>query len=241
VKESVLVYAAGSLRTALTDIARFFETKTGTPVRCEFGASGLLKDRILVGEAAQVFASANMEHPQTLVRAGKAGSVAVFARNRLCALVASALPSDFDLLAFMLDPAVKLGTSTPKADPGGDYAWEVFRRADAIKPGSFEVLSRKALQLTGGPNSSAPPRDRSVYGALVADGSADIFLTYCTNVMLAVKEQPQLRAVALPPALSVAAEYGVAVINGAPARASEFVDFLRGPEGQSVLRGFGFQ
>jgi ABC-type molybdate transport system substrate-binding protein len=34
------------------------------------------------------------------------------------------------LLARMLEPAVKLGTSTPKADPAGDYAWRVFAQAD---------------------------------------------------------------------------------------------------------------
>jgi molybdate transport system substrate-binding protein len=28
----------------------------------------------------------------------------------------------------MLDRGVKLGTSTPKADPSGDYAFEVFRK-----------------------------------------------------------------------------------------------------------------
>jgi molybdate transport system substrate-binding protein len=28
------------------------------------------------------------------------------------------------LLDRMLDSSVKLGTSTPKADPSGDYAWE---------------------------------------------------------------------------------------------------------------------
>jgi ABC-type molybdate transport system substrate-binding protein len=35
------------------------------------------------------------------------------------------------------DEDVSTGTSTPKADPSGDYAWERFRKADAIKEGSF--------------------------------------------------------------------------------------------------------
>jgi len=30
------------------------------------------------------------------------------------------------VLATMLDPRLKLGTSTPKADPSGDYALDVF-------------------------------------------------------------------------------------------------------------------
>jgi molybdate transport system substrate-binding protein len=239
--ETVLVYAAGSLRPAFTEIGRNFEADAGTSVQFEFGASGLLKDRIVAGEPAQVFASANTEHPQELLKTGKAQSVAVFARNQLCALVAPTVPADVDLLAAMLNPTVKLGTSTPKADPSGDYAWEVFRKADAIKPGSFNALSRKALQLTGGPHSATPPPDRTVYGMLVAENKADIFLTYCTNATLAMKEQPQLRVLDLPPALAVGAEYGVAVMSGAPASASQFVDFLRGTKGQSILRKFGFR
>ena len=66
------VYAAGSLRAAMTDLARAFEQQGGAPVRLTFGASGLLKDRIEAGEPAQVFASANMTHPEALRTAGKA-------------------------------------------------------------------------------------------------------------------------------------------------------------------------
>ena len=65
-------------------------------------------------------------------------------------------------------PGVKLGTSTPRADPAGDYAWEVFRKADKLKPGAFAALEKKALQLTGGPNATAAP-GRTIYGVLVAE------------------------------------------------------------------------
>ena len=65
----------------------------------------------------------------------------LFARNRLCALVKPGLKADSaTLLERMLEPAVKLGISTPKADPSGDYAFEVFGKADAIKPGARAVL-----------------------------------------------------------------------------------------------------
>jgi molybdate transport system substrate-binding protein len=54
-----------------------------------------------------------------------------FARNKLCALVKPGLAVDgTTLLERMLDKDVKVGTSTPKADPSGDYAFEVFRRAE---------------------------------------------------------------------------------------------------------------
>ena len=123
-------------------------------MQAKYGPSGTLKDEIAGGAQAEVFASANMEHPQALAKAGKSGPVVLFARNRLCALVRPGLAvASATLLERMLDAGVKLGTSTPRADPSGDYAWEVFRKADKLKPGAFAALEKKALQLTGGPNS----------------------------------------------------------------------------------------
>ena len=59
----VRLYAAGSLRAAMNEIATAFTAATGAKVSAEFGASGLLRDRIAKGEPADVFASANMEPP----------------------------------------------------------------------------------------------------------------------------------------------------------------------------------
>ena len=176
--DTVQLYAAGSLRGALTDVAKAFEAKTGDKVVAKFGASGLLKDEIAGGAAAQVFASANVEHPQALHDANKSGPVVRFARNQMCALANPLLKVDGEnLLVRMLDPLVKLGISTPKADPSGDYAIEIFRKAEAIKPGARAELEKKARQLTGSPASAVPPAGLPVYGWLVAEGKADIFLT----------------------------------------------------------------
>lgn len=90
------------------------------------------------------------------------------------------------LVQRLLDPAVRVGTSTPKADPSGDYAWQMFERIE--KPGvanALATLSGKALQLTGGPNSPPPAKNRNVYGMLVGDGAADVSVTCCTNAVLA--------------------------------------------------------
>ncbi len=126
----VLLHAAGSLRDALTDVAKAFETSSGERVRQKYGASGTLRDTIASGERAEVFASANMAHPHSLAQAGKAGPAVLFARNRLCALVKPGLAVTADnLLERMLSVDIKLGTSTPKADPSGDYAFEVFGKA----------------------------------------------------------------------------------------------------------------
>ena len=164
-----------------------------------------------------------MEHPQALHDANKSGPVVLFARNTLCALVKTGLNvNSTNLLDRMLDPNVKLGTSTPKADPSGDYAFEVFRKAEKIKPGAQAMLEKKAFQLTGGNSSAAPPTGRVVYGWHVAEGRADIFLTYCTNALAAQKENPGQQIVALPDDLAVGADYGLTVMNGAPPAAQRF-------------------
>ncbi|MEP7301558.1 MAG: substrate-binding domain-containing protein [Caldimonas sp.] len=79
----VAVFAAGSLRAALVDAGRAFESaQPGAPIAFTFGASGLLKDRLAAGENADVFASANrdgLDHPSRYqtARAGPAASSAV--------------------------------------------------------------------------------------------------------------------------------------------------------------------
>ena len=237
----VLLHAAGSLREALTDIAREFEAAGFGSVQARFGPSGILRDEIVRGESAEVFASANMEHPRALAEAKRSGPVVLFARNRLCALVRPGLEvAPQSLLDRMLDPQIRLGTSTPKADPSGDYAWQVFRRADRSNPGACVVLEGKALQLTGGPSSASSTQGRSIYGELVAQGVADIFLTYCTNAHAARRENPSQQIVQLPEALAVGAEYGLTVIKTALAPARNFAEFVLSEQGQRTLAKHGF-
>jgi ABC-type molybdate transport system substrate-binding protein len=240
-QETVLLYAAGSLRGALNEVVTGFTGATGIKVEAKYGPSGLLRDEIAGGAKAEVFASANMSHPESLAKANKSGPVTMFARNRLCALVKPGLSVTSEtLLDWMLDPAVKLGTSTPKADPSGDYAFESFAKADKTKPGAGAALEKKALQLTGGPNSPPPPKDRNVYGLVVAEGKADIFLTYCTNAVVAQRENPGQQIVALPEAIAVGADYGLTVINGASANAGKLAAFILGADGQKILAKHGF-
>jgi molybdate transport system substrate-binding protein len=239
--DPVQLYAAGSLRAALTEIAAAFEAQASIKVQAKFGPSGTLKDEIAAGARADVFASANMEHPQALASARKSGPVILFARNRLCALARPGVTVETaTLLDRMLDPTVKLGTSTPRADPSGDYAWEVFRKADKLRSGAFAALERKALKLVGGPDAPTAPPGRTVYGMLIADGKADIFLTYCTNAAEAKREIGGAQIVALPEELAVGADYGLTVIGQAPSDAYRFAMYILSSDGQRVLSKHGF-
>ena len=65
----VCIIGAGytGLSTALFLLENGFKVSIVEAAKVGFGASGLLKDRLLAGEVAQVFASANMEHPQAVL------------------------------------------------------------------------------------------------------------------------------------------------------------------------------
>jgi molybdate transport system substrate-binding protein len=241
--DTVRLYAAGSLRAALTVVARAFEEKQPSArIELEFGASGLLRERIEKGELAHVFASADVGHPAKLTADGvTAGEVVVFARNELCALVRAGLKvTTTTLLDVMLDPMVRVGTSTPKADPSGDYAFALFAKAETIKPGAKAILEGKVLQLTGGPTSSKAPAGINQYAWVMSGGKADLFLTYCTNAVLAERELPGLKIVHIPPELSIVAEYGLVVLENAPTAAMEFARFILSAEGESILTSYGF-
>jgi len=239
--DPVQVYAAGSLRAVLTEIARDHEARTGQKTVLTFAASGLLRERIEKGEPAQVFASADTGHPQRLAEAGNWMPHRVFARNGLCALTQADVKASPDtLLNVLLDPAVRLGTSTPKADPSGDYAWALFGKADAMRPGALAALDAKALKLTGGATSPKAPAGRGTYAWVMDSGQADVFLTYCTNAVAAQKEVPRLKVVQVPPALQVGASYGLTVRLGAPVEAEAFAAALLAPPAQAIFARYGF-
>lgn len=237
----VPVYAAGSLRGALTAIASDFEASTGQKIALTFGASGLLRERIEKGEAAQVFASADNDHPQRLARQGGWQPSKVFARNTLCALTSDKIhATPATLLATLLRTDVRLGTSTPKADPSGDYTWEMFNKAQAVQPGSYATLDAKAKMLVGQVSLPQPPAGRLAYAWILDEGQVDVFLTYCTNAVAAQKEVPRLKVVQLPPELQVGAAYGLTVRQSSPPAAAAFAQALLAPHGQAVLNRFGF-
>jgi len=240
--ETLTLYAAGSLKAALGEVAAAYEQKYNAKITTRFGPSGLLREVIEAGENPDVFTSANMKHPDKLAEAGWGGPVVLFARNELCGLAQPELKvTTATFLETLLDENVRVGTSTPKADPSGDYAWQLFDKAEQQKKGSAAIFTAKAMQLTGGPTSQPAPEGRNQYAWVMDEKKADIFLTYCTNGVLAKKEVESLRIVAVPEQLSVGADYGLLVRGDAPAGAWRLAMYIMSPAGQEILKKYGFQ
>ena len=171
--EVIRVHAAGSLRDAFTAIGQDYTERTGQRIDFTFNPAGLLRERIEQGADAQVFASANMAHPEKLAQAGGWSKPVVLVRNELCLTARPGIEvSAATVLDVLLRPDVRVGTSTPGADPGGDYTWQLFRKAGQLRPGAYAVLDAKALKLVGGPNSPKAPAGRHAVEWALSQGKA---------------------------------------------------------------------
>jgi len=237
----VHVLGAGSLREAMTEIGDQYRRGTGTEVTAEFGPSGLMRERIEKGEHVDLFASADMGHPLKLLRDGRAMRVAMFVRNTLCGVAAPKVGlTTANFIDRLLDPAVKLGASTPKADPACDYTWAMFHRIDALRPGSYEILDEKAQQIVGGPANNAPVGGKDPAVAALAAGRVDIVIGYCTSARLRLSQMPALQVAEVPHEIATGPEYGLAVLKGADPRTGDFALFMLSPEGQQIFARYGF-
>lgn len=237
--DELVLYGAGSLREAMSQIAQDFYARSGHTVKTAFGPSGVMRERIEQGDRVDVFTSADMGHPLRLAREGRATGVAMFARNAVCAFAPRRVPlTTAGLLDTLLDPAIKVGTAEPMSDPLGDYTWEIFKRADAVKPGSFATLTGKVRVLIGGP--SQPPAGQDVVATALKDDTVDVFLAYCSGRARLESQVAGLTMTALPAALRVGPEYGVALLSGARPAAASLVLYILSPAGQTTLAGHGF-
>ncbi len=239
--DALHVLAAGSLREVMTAIGAQYRTATGAEITAAFGPSGLLRERIEKGEHADLFASADIGQPLRLQREGRATRVVMFVRNSLCGFAVPKIGlKTQNFIERLLDPAVKLGTSTPKADPGGDYTWAMFHRIDALRPGSYQILDKKAQQIVGGPTNNAPVGGTDPVAAALAGGRVDLFIGYCSGAKRLLSRMPALQVAEVPHEIATGPEYGLAVIKGADPRTADLALFMLSPEGQQIFAHYGF-
>src|SRR5580700_3334092 len=237
----IRVMAAGSLKDAFTAVFADYTKQYGSGFSPVWGPSGVLRERLQKGEAFDVFASANLPHARALTDAGVSGPSVMFARNALCIVTEAGSPLDTgNLVDTLLKPDVGIGTSTPVADPAGDYTWEMFRKVDAMRPGAFDTLSKKAQQLVGGPATPAAVNGRSPLLVALDDHKINLFVTYCSGAQQIARDSAKYKSVALPPELSVGPEYGLTVSRKAIAGAADFAIYLLSPPAQATLKSFGF-
>jgi molybdate transport system substrate-binding protein len=244
--DNLQVIGAGSLSAAFSDLLRRFPAGPDSVAPGEFGPSGLMREKIEAGAVApfaqaDLFASADMGQARRLVLGHPERLVLHYTRNRLCAFARNSigmLPAN--MLDRMLDSSVRVATSTPGADPGGDYAWAAFARAEAVHPGARAALEGKALPLVGGGDRTPllVPGKGAVEGVFLAD-KADVMIGYCSGGESLLKTVQGLDAVPFPPELQVSAAYGMVLLNQKPVTL-RFAAFVMSEAGQALMQSHGF-
>jgi molybdate transport system substrate-binding protein len=237
--ETVEIFSAGSLREVWNEVATQAAPALGIEVKTNFGGSGLMRERIEKGETPDLFTSADLGSPRKLESQGRTVvPVAAMARNRMCIVSRrNAGVTAANLIDRMLAKDVRLKTSTPVADPAGDYAWAIFDRIEALRPGSGAILKEKAQASMS--LSAAPAKPgQSPYAALFESGKVDMAITYCSHTGGLEKDVPELTSLMVPPQLDPHPVYGLAVLSNKPA-ALRLALFLLSEKGQGIIARAG--
>jgi len=232
------VLAAGSLRAVLLAHAA---PHVDQPLDIAFGGAGLLRERIERGEHCDLFLSADLANPRALAARIPGATVRKFIGNQIVVVARADVGLCTDnFIDRLLDPAVRIATSTPGTDPGGDWAIELFRRAGQIHPGAPAILTAKAMHLAGGREAAPLPTGSHPVTHFLAIRAADAFVCYRS---MTLNLGSGFDVVAPPPAMQVVAEYGLVVLASDPWRrgvATEFADALTLPEWQTHFGSHGF-
>lgn len=223
------IAAAASLRAAVEEIGHAFEAEhSGTAVAINAAASGVLRRQIEQGDAADVFISANRDHMEALVAAGRIApdSVRVLARNRLVVAAPAGTHAAISSVADLVDPAFgRIALGSPGTAPVGEYA--------------------AAALTTSGVLASIEPRvvyaeSASQIAAYLRRGEVDAGILYATDE-LALGDAADV-LLEIDPSLHPPSEYLMGVVADSPAReaAAEFVGLAAGVQGRRTLSMRGF-
>ncbi|WP_336994039.1 molybdate ABC transporter substrate-binding protein [Lelliottia amnigena] len=223
------VLAAGSLRGVWAQLITHFSE----PVETHFGPAGILQERILAGEECDLFASANLAHPQALLAAGRAQAVVPFASNKLCLTVRSDVMHVGDDWRVLLNRTdLRLATSTAGCDPSGDYTQELFNRMGV----EGHAARQRALALVGGRNSALIPTGTLAAQWVIESGQAEMFIGYASYANT-LRQTDGLTVLAIPEPFNPHAQYALAVLTP---KAQRLAEFIQSKEAKVILREAGF-
>jgi ABC-type molybdate transport system substrate-binding protein len=198
-----------------------------------------MRERIEKGEKPDLFTSADLGSPRKLeAQQRTVVPVIPLARNRMCILSRrSAGVTETNLIDRMLSKDTRLKTSAPIADPAGDYAWAIFDRIEALRPGSGPILKEKAQTLMALNAAPAAP-GQSPYAALFESKQIDMAITYCSGIANLAKDAPDVTSLVVPPRLDPHPVYGLAVLSDRPA-ALRLALYLLSEKGQAIIARAG--
>lgn len=229
------VLAASSLTDALNEIAAAYEANTpGTHIKLNYASSSILAAQILEGARADVFASANTEQMENLVKSGLIhGDIDYFASNRMTAIVPAENPAKIISITDLAKPGTALVLALPGV-PARVYTDQFVNQV--ISDPAFGANFRASFY------SNVVSEEANVRRvvAKVALGEADGGIVYLSDITPDMKDS--VRQIPIPNEYNPVARYPIAVLDNAQDSeiAQGFIDFILSREGQAILKKWGF-
>lgn len=213
--EQVVVSAASSLTEVFGALeAAYEEADPKVDIVLNLGGSAALREQILGGAPADVFAPASWEHMEAVADEA-IGAPVPFASNSMVIATTAGNPAGIFGVADFADPEPYLGACAESV-PCGALAAEVFDAAGIEPELDTEETSVRAL-LTK-----------------VEAGDLDAGIVYSTDVLVA-----DVDAFVIPDDANAVTQYPIARFSEAPGAAG-FVAFVLSPVGQQILADHGF-
>jgi molybdate transport system substrate-binding protein len=220
--QSIIVFAAASLKKSFTDIGEQFKTDNpGTSVEFNFAGSSDLVTQLVQGAGADVFASADTNN---MVKAEQAelvdGKPVDFASNTLTIVTAPGNPKQVASFADLNKPGVSVVVCAAEVPCGSATARVENATKTELKPVSEESSVTDVLNK-------------------VTSGQADAGVVYVTDALAAGDKVAAVNFVESSVAVNT---YPIAVLKDAqkPDLAKKFVDLVTGEYGQKTLSEAGF-
>ena len=217
--------AASNLSDAFNELGKQFTARTGIRVVYSFGATADLSKQIEQGAPFDIFASADVEHVDSLNRRGLIvpGTQALYARGQLVLWTPQGSPLTLNRIEEIRRTEVeRISIAKPDVAPYGRAAVEALRALDLWKDVESKVIygqnvtQAKQYAATGNADAAFIPR------SLVREGEGH---------MIEVDErlhQPINQALA------------VIKSSGKQEAARQFAQYVLSPEGQSLLERYGY-
>jgi len=221
----VRVAAAADLAKAFTELSAEFKTRTGTTLELEFGSSGLLAKQIEQGAPFSLFAAANREYIDQVVKSGHCDGATAhpYARGRIVVWTPAGVKAPA-ALADLADPRFhKIAIANPEHAPYGRAAKEALEKQGVWSQLQDRIVLGENVQAT-----MLYARDHNADAAIVA-----LSLAVVTDggAFLAID----------PAAHSPLDQAMVVCGTGDDARAArQFSDFISSREGREVMTRYGF-
>jgi molybdate transport system substrate-binding protein len=226
------VFGAASLKNALGELKKGWEARyPGSTITISTDSSAALETQIEQGAPADVFLSADTTNPKKLTDKGLADGDAVqFAGNLLTVITPAAKP----VITSPMDLA-KAGTKVIAAGddvPITKYANQAVANLAKVSgyPADFEAAYK----------ANIVSKEQNVSGIVtkVGAGEGDGGIVYVTDA----KASKDVTPVEIPAEDNVPATYAGVVVKASShvPTAHAFLDWVAGPEGQTILGTFGF-